>query len=269
MVRKWSSLAALGSVFSASAIADCPPPVSVSEMDVYPSAESVPANLLRFYLYFPRSMGREISASDIRLVKSDGSEISQAFLPMRYELWSSDRRRLTLILDPGRVKTGLSSHDMRGRALVVGENFALQVSRTLKDSDGCDLGADLSFGFSVLPASLKPLLPQTWSIEVPASGTRAALKLDLGHPHDHLSMAYRIRIQTEDGQPIAGEVKLAEEESVWVFVPRDNWSPVEHKIIIDERLEDLAGNRPGVPFDRKIDAPQKNEVRELTFVPRY
>jgi len=268
MILRWSYLAALSSTFSVSMMAECPPPISASQIEIYPSAKSVPANLLRFYLYFPRPMGRQTLDSDIRLVSPDGREVSQAFLPMRYDLWSSDRRRVTLILDPGRVKTGLASHNTHGRALIVGEDFELQVSQTLRDSNGCDLGADMFFSYSVRAAELTPILPQSWSIKIPDSGTKTPLKLDLGHPHDHLSMAYRIRVHAENGEPIGGQIKLFENERIWTFVPRENWSASPYKIVIDDRLEDLAGNRPGVAFDRNVEAPGQSWARELTFVPQ-
>lgn len=268
MLKKWCVSILASGVLSAPVVAECPPPISTSEIEVFPSAQSLPENLLRFYLYFPRSMSREIASSDILLVNPEGLEVTQAFLPMRFELWSPDRRRLTLILDPGRVKTGLRSHNALGRALTAGEGFELRVPGTLKDSEGCGLLADTSFDFSVRPADLQPPAPKTWSIAVPSAETREALKVDLGRPHDHLSLAFRIRVKTREGQSIAGRIGFEANESVWTFVPRDNWKPAPHSIVIDERLEDLSGNRPGVAFDRPPGTQIEEWARELTFTPR-
>ena len=249
--------------------AECPSKIPASEIEVFPSAASVPENLIRFYLYFPRPMHREISPSDIRLIDSSGQDVPQAFLPMRFELWTSDRRRLTLILDPGRVKTGLESHSTLGRALRAGDDVELKLMSSLKDSNGCGLEADASFDFTVRSADRDPLAPDTWSIEVPKAGTQAALKIDLGRPHDHLSMAYRIRVQSLDGLAVAGSIELEANERVWSFVPRDSWTPKPHKIVIDDRMEDLAGNRPGIAFDRPPGAPARDWVREITFTPQH
>lgn len=268
MLGKWYGLVLASSALSIQAMAECPTPISASELDVFPSAKSLPENLLRFYVYFPRPMGREIAASDIRLVDSDGQEISQAFLPMRFDLWSTDRRRLTLILDPGRVKTGLASHEAFGRALNAGNRFELQISSALKDFEGCGLGADASFGFSVRSADRDPVAPDAWSIEGPIAGTRKALRVDLGHPHDHLSMAYRIRVADEGGQTVAGMINLEAYERIWTFVPRHPWTASNYKIVIDERLEDLSGNRPGVAFEREPNTPAQDWAREITFTPK-
>ncbi|MEL7284878.1 MAG: hypothetical protein AAGJ68_10215, partial [Pseudomonadota bacterium] len=148
---------------------ECPPPVLANDIEVFPSAERLPENLLRFYLYFPRPMDRDISSVDIQLVDFEGEDELQAFLPMRYELWSSDRRRLTLILDPGRVKTGLKAHETYGRALKASNRFELKVFRGMKDANGCALDTDVSFGFSVKAAERDSLKPETWSIDVPAA----------------------------------------------------------------------------------------------------
>ena len=268
MHGKWSFLALASCAFSASTLAECPPTNVAPEIDVFPSANRLPENLIRFYLYFPRPMGREVTSSEIRLVDSSGQEVTQAFLPIRYELWSSDRRRLTLILDPGRVKTGLASHETFGRALTVGDQFELQVMGSMKDSSGCNLGTDTSFVFSVRAADREPLTPEAWSIEVPTIGSKEVVKINLGRPHDHLSLAYRIRVASEDGQSISGRVDLEANESVWTFEPRAKWTAATYKVTIDERLEDLAGNRPGVAFDRASNVALKEWTREIEFVPR-
>ena len=268
MFGKWSILSLVSCALGGAMMAECPAPISTPDIEVFPSANRLPENIIRFYLYFPRPMRQDIRSSDIRLLDSKGQEVTQAFLPMRYALWSSDRRRLTIILDPGRVKTGLASYETFGRALTVGDRFDLQVLGAMKDSNGCNLGGDVSFGFSVHAAERQPPAPEAWSIEAPTIGSRTALKVDLGRPHDHLSMAYRIRVATEDGQLVPGRVGLAESERIWTFTPRAPWTAAPHKITIDERLEDLAGNRPGVVFDRATDVPVKEWAREITFVPR-
>ncbi len=37
-----------------------------------------------------------------------------------YELWSDDHRQITILVDPGRVKTGLKENLKRGRAFIAG-----------------------------------------------------------------------------------------------------------------------------------------------------
>jgi len=261
-----STLAAFG--FLGQVAAACPPPVQSSEIELFPSAKILPENLLRLYLYFPRPMSPHIQSSDIKLFDAGGKEISQVFLPMRFELWSPDRRRLTLLLDPGRVKTGLISHETLGRALVSGERYTLEIPDSLTDSEGCALGEGASYSFKVTAADKEPPSPDNWQIDVPEATTKSMLSIDLGSPHDHLSMAYRIRILNTDGDPVAGKISLAEDESAWTFQPREAWASSAYRITVDPRLEDLAGNRPGRLFDRVANSEIEDRVEELTFFPR-
>jgi|GEM_PF-4488641 len=95
--------------------------------EVYPSADELPENLLRFFIYFSAPMGSGGIHESFELLDGEGRPVPGVFLDSRYELWSPDRRRLTLLLDPGRVKTGLKAHNRLGRALIVGEEYRLRV----------------------------------------------------------------------------------------------------------------------------------------------
>ncbi|MEM8960927.1 MAG: hypothetical protein AAGD38_05575 [Acidobacteriota bacterium] len=95
-------------------------PTRVSE--IYPTADRLPANLLRAYVYFTEPMDRVGMLSSIDLLDADGEVVPGVFLANRHDLFSPDGRRLTLIFDPGRVKTGLAARDPRGRARVGGRS---------------------------------------------------------------------------------------------------------------------------------------------------
>lgn len=245
----------------------CPALSSLASVELFPTAAILPENLLRLYVYFPRPMGPGVEASDIKLLGAGGQEIQQAFLPTRFDLWSPDRSRLTVLLDPGRVKTGLAAHDALGRALVPGQRYSIKVPGSLIDADGCKLGDDTLFAFKAGPADLHPPSPSEWRIVAPAAASRSALSVDLGSPHDHLSLAYRLRVVTTAGETVAGKVTLADHEQVWQFTPLGDWSTATYRIIVDARLEDLAGNRPGALFDQSVHAADREWVRELSFTP--
>lgn len=263
-----SLLGGLAAVLLANcAAASCPAPDSAAGPELYPTASVLPENLLRVYVYFPRPMGPAVSASDLELLGPDGESIPGAFLPTRFGLWSPDRRRLTVLLDPGRVKTGLVANEALGRALESGQRYAIKVPGTLRDAEDCTLGKDAAFEFTAGPTDYEPPQPETWQLAIPSAGSRDALSVDLGSTHDHVSMAYRLRVFTAAGKRVAGEVALAREERVWQFTPRERWSSVDYQIAIDPRLEDLAGNRPGIVFDRDVDAPVQDWADTLTFSP--
>ncbi|MEO0346634.1 MAG: hypothetical protein AAF229_10280 [Pseudomonadota bacterium] len=254
-------------VLANDAIAACPAADSAAGPELYPTAGVLPENLLRVYVYFPRPMGPDVSASDVLLLGPDGDAIPGAFLPTRFGLWSPDRRRLTVLLDPGRVKTGLEANEALGRALESGVRYSIKVPGTLRDAEDCPLGGDSEFPFTAGPADYDPPAPEAWQFSVPMAGTRDTLAVDLGSTHDHVSMAYRLRVFTAAGERVGGDVALARAERVWAFTPRETWSSAPYQIAIDPRLEDLAGNRPGVRFDRDLDEPVREWNRVLPFTP--
>lgn len=237
------------------------------EVDIYPTAEVLPDNLLRFYVYFPRRMSGQVSASDLRLLDADGQPIRDALLATTYELWSPNRQRLTVLLDPGRVKTGLHANDTLGRALVSGQRYAIQVPASLIDSTGCLLGKTTTYSFTAGPTDVEPPSPGAWRVAPPRTGSKDTLVVDLGSPHDHLSMAYRIRVVDQDGKVVAGQIDVSDSEQVWQFTPREDWSSQDYRISVDPRLEDLAGNRPGARFDRDLAVPKRHWDREVAFAP--
>ena len=267
MLMKTAALVALLTISGGGVCHACSENTSDRSVDFYPTNHILPENLLRIYIYFPRPMGRETKSSDLTLLDQNGSVLNGVFLSPIYDLWSPDRTRLTLLLNPGRVKTGLHANTTQGRALTQGESYTLKVPGELEDSFGCPLGANSFFSFSVGPSDFTPPDPSDWVIDTPRSGTRMALNLDLGSSHDHLSMAYRIRVLDDKRTSLPGAIRLKKNERVWSFIPEHDWSDQFYLISIDPSLEDLAGNRPGGLFDHEIGAPLPNWTDELRFKP--
>ncbi len=236
--------------------------------DVYPSANRLPQNLLRFYVYFSSPMRRESVHGALSLVTSDGLIAPGVFLENRYELWSPDSRRLTVILDPGRVKTGLSSHHEHGSALIEGAAYKLKISREAVDARGCQLVEPFTKPFTVVSSDVVAPNIASWSLNVPTFGSRDPVTLHLDRSHDHVSMAHRIRAMSLDGRKIAGQIRLLDEESTWQFTPRDSWSGANYVLTIDPMFEDLAGNRLTGHFDDASgEARQHQRIHQSIEIP--
>ena len=265
-MRKIALSIALGASMSATAAA-CPAPDPTAGVDIYPTAAILPANLLRLYVYFSRRMATGDILDHIAMVDAEGQVIDGVFLSNSYDLWSPDRRRLTLLLDPGRVKTGLSAHHALGRALAEGQSYMLRVYGTAPDAGGCPLGVDTEYRFTAGPPDLDPPAPAGWIMDLPAAGSRAPLQVDLGSPHDHLSLAYRLRVHDAHGNLVPGALALGPQETTWLFTPSAPWKMSGYHLTIDPRLEDLAGNRPGQLFDQPIGLELAQAELRLRFLP--
>ncbi|MEL6953659.1 MAG: hypothetical protein AAGM12_09965 [Pseudomonadota bacterium] len=223
--------------------------------------------MLRVYVYYPRAMAASAGLSDIQLLDADGTPMDGVFLPTREDLWSQDRRRLTVLMDPGRVKTGLESSEAMGRALRSGQSYTLAVSGASLDAAGCVLGQNTAVSFQVGPPDFDPPDPSEWVLSVPKAGSRDPLLVDLGSPYDHLSLAFRLRILDAEGSIVPGQIGLSPDEDGWEFTPRAPWMAEAYSLAIEDSLEDLAGNRPGALFDRPSGQAPEPWLNRLAFQP--
>ncbi|MBV6657312.1 MAG: hypothetical protein KI785_06035 [Devosiaceae bacterium] len=244
----------------------CTGPGTTRVDQIYPSGPVVPDNILRLYLYFTGPMAEDDILSSVRLAGADGAPIDGAFLSNLFDLWSPDRTRLTVLFDPGRVKTGLVAHEALGRALSEGERYTLSVTTDALDADGCALEQPFTHNFVAGPTDLDPPDPGAWDVDLPSLGTREPLAISLGSAHDHLSMAFRIRVRRGDDS-VAGRLALSDAETVWLFTPRDPWSADRYAIAIEPEFEDLAGNRPGRLFDQLMGQEMPAPELQLWFSP--
>src|SRR5258705_7592763 len=89
---------------------------------VQPSGPEVPANLLRLSIRFAAQVEGPLLPR-LSLLRADGRQVQAPFLEQ--ELWSPSGKILTVMMHPGRVKTGLKAQDEKGPILSVGEDVAL------------------------------------------------------------------------------------------------------------------------------------------------
>jgi len=116
-------------------------PASTEVTGIRPTAAQVPFNLLRLYVWFSGPMSEGCAARQLRLTRDDGSLIAGALLPAEQELWDAAHRRLTVLLDPARIKRGLAGHQEAGYPLRAGEPFRLVVGSGFRDARGLPLRA--------------------------------------------------------------------------------------------------------------------------------
>lgn len=216
---------------------------------IYPTANVLPENLLRLYVYFSAPMRHDVGVEHIAIKDASGALVPDVFLPTRYALWSPDRTRLTVMLDPGRVKSGLDAHEAKGRALQAGRSYTLVVNPTMLDQSGCLLSSSFEKPFEAGGLDFDIPSPSDWSFDVPNAGTSDPLSVKLNGSHDHLSLAYGLRVRDENGETVRGRIGVSDGESTWLFQPTDPWMASSYTITVDEKFEDLAGNRTAGLFD--------------------
>jgi hypothetical protein len=225
-------------------------------MHIYPTAARLPVNALRFYVHFsaPMSEGLAGAAIELRDVGS-GQVLPGAILPMEPELWDPRRTRLTLLMDPGRIKRGLAPHTEVGYPLTPGHDVALVVDRAFLDASGAPLAAGAERGYTVGPGIRQRLEPRSWHIEAVHAGTRFPVRAIFDRPVDH-ALGLRCLTVTDDaGKAVPGQSTLGAGERSWTFTPASTWNSSPYALLVAPELEDVAGNSVTRVFDRDLANP--------------
>jgi hypothetical protein len=237
-------------------LAPAGPPARV--VAIYPSARVVPDNLLRCYVQFSAPMSQGNSYAHLHLRdQTTGADVVEPFLELPQELWSPDGTRLTLLLEPGRVKRDLVPREQLGPILVAGRNYTLTVDADWPDADGRPLAAAEHKQFRAGKAESHQLDPGSWKIEPPAAGTRGPLAVRFPRPLDHAMLERVLRVQrVKAGVPasaasseLPGTIGVGDEETRWTFEPSEPWAPGRYVLAVSTQLEDPAGNNLGRPFE--------------------
>ena len=218
---------------------------------IFPSSRELPENQLRLYLEFSAPMTTGMAATHLRLVDDDGQEVKGAFLQVEEELWDPERRRLTVLFDPGRVKRGLRANLELGGPLTAGRRYTLVVDAGWRDGTGTPV-APANKSFTAVAADRTMPDPEGWLVTPPRAGSIDAVAVTFSEPLDFPLARRALTVVNADGQRVPGTVEVAEQERQWRFVPFEPWTTAPYSVLVDRRLEDLAGNNLTRLFDADL-----------------
>ena len=238
---------------------DAPPVVSYFERSstavptttvthVYPSVDVLPENQLKFYLQFSAPMSGGGVYEHIRLRDSGGRDLDKPFLELDEELWDPAMTRLTILIDPGRIKRGVKPHEDIGALFEAGKSYTLTIDPAWRDAGGQPLRAGFSKTFRATTADRTPPDTSRWMIQAPKPATREPLVVQFDEPMDR-ALALRLISVLAPGRTVTGEASLTEGERRWMFVPDRPWRTGTHRVQVATTIEDLAGNNIGKAFD--------------------
>jgi len=209
---------------------------------IYPTANRLPENLLRFYIYFNTPMKKGQALEHVKLIDGKGGIDNHVFMEFKQELWSADGKRLTLLFDPGRIKRGVSTNILRGAALITGKKYKLSICGDWEDVHGQLLTMNTVKEFMVDKGYHKPMKVANWFIDMPKANTNAPLILKFDRIIDHALIQSMIRIEDEKNNQLPGHWQVLENERLIRFMPKTKWENGNYQIGIDSRLEDITGN---------------------------
>lgn len=221
---------------------------------LYPSGDSLPENLLRFYACFSQPMQRGWAEDSVALLGPDGRPVPDALYRPPIELWDRSMRCLTILLDPGRLKRGVGPNRALGPPLKAGEQYTLAIGASMIDSDGRPLREPVFKAFRVTEAIREPIAIEHWKIRLPARNTSRPLELTFPRPLDWALLRHSLSIESEDGRSIDGRALINRSETQWKFIPRSPWGAGRYYARVGSDLEDVCGNNLRGAFDRPLRA---------------
>jgi hypothetical protein len=228
---------------------------------IFPSAPEVPENLLKFYVHFSAPMRRGRIYEHIHLRDEAGKDVELPFLELDEELWDPEMKRLTLFIDPGRIKREVKPLEDIGPALEQGRRFTLEIDASCRDAAGKPLMQKYAHSFRVGAPDRTPIIPAEWKLAAPATASVVPLSVTFPEPMDHALALRLIQVVREDGSAVEGSATLTDAERRWNFTPAQPWKSGQHYVVAPAVLEDLAGNNIGKAFE--VEMVDRGEPREL------
>ena len=236
-------------------------------VEVYPTADALPENLLKMYIQFSSPMREGESDQHIFLLDDNNDTLPAVFLALQPELWNKERTVLTVWLDPGRIKRELIPNQELGNPLTKGKLYTLIVSDNWKDVQGLPLKQPHSKQFIVgARDSLKPDI-EKWMLNLPVAETIQPLTIHFGEPLDYFLLQETIKIVDEKNNVVGGKIEVSNNERRLRFIPNNKWVKGSYRLQVASILEDVAGNNLNRPFDREIGKDLNND--KLVFEKRF
>ncbi len=248
-------------------VRDLGPLTTLTRID--PTADVLPENVLRFYVHFSRPMSQGEAYEHVGLLDSENRPIDLAFLEIAEELWDRSGTRLTLLIDPGRIKTGLKPRQEAGPVFEVGHSYTLVVDRDWPDADGRPLKDSYRKPFRIGPPDNRQPVPDAWKIHPPAAGSRDPLTMALDGPLDRPLAERLIQVEDAQGDVVLGQAALDEPGTGYRFRPDGPWKSGNYTIRVGKSLEDLAGNSVERPFEVDLFQVDRPADRGQTVVRRF
>jgi hypothetical protein len=217
---------------------------------IYPSADVLPSNQLRLYIYFSAPMSRGEAAQHIHILDENGRPLegAEAVLLRGEELWDPQFQRLTMTFDPGRIKRELTSNRMIGPPIAEGKHYTIVIDREWRDARGVPMIESFRKQFKGGPAQRTAPDPKQWHIIPPNAGTTTALVVEFPTPMNFALLQRMIQVFGDPGT-IPGTIDVDRQETQWRFTPKTPWKAGSYRLVVDTGIEDLAGNHVGQLFD--------------------
>ena len=159
------------------------------------------------------------AAGRFHLLAEDGGELIGALLPMPPELWDRPRRRLTVLLEPGRIKRGIAT-ERPGRAAARARHLGhLRGGRPTHRCCGCAVGERRAAHVSNRRAHSLARGPQVGGTCSWPDSAGDQLVVRFGRSLDRALVRRCLKVVGPDGRVVPGQAVLDRDAAIWTFTP--------------------------------------------------
>jgi hypothetical protein len=236
-------------------------------LNIFPSQDTLPENLLKIYLQFSSPMREGDSKKYLTLVDEKNDTMQFVFLDLQPELWSQEGTILTVWLDPGRIKRDLIPNRKLGNPLQNGKSYTVMISDQWQDTKGLKLKQSFSKRFFTTTRDSISPDPASWGLNTVTANTTQPLEINFKEPLDYFLLQETIGIADKNNIEVPGEIRILDKEKGIRFIPANKWKPGKYVIQVQPVLEDLAGNNLNRPFDRDLSVKKINEDKIIFIKP--
>jgi hypothetical protein len=212
-------------------------------------------------------MRRGFADDHVELEESDGRKLP-ALLRLDAELWNKRHTVLTVLMHPGRLKSGIGVAKDSSLPLRAGRRYRLVIKADWPSRYGSRLEDAAEKRFEAARPWLTQLDRHKVKVMAPGARSRDWLKLRFDRPLNWAQMRRAIAVVGNRDKPLPGRVNICNSEREWWFRPSVEWTSCDYRILVDGGLEDLCGNG----FERPFEGPPAELAGErrlvLPFVPR-
>ncbi len=223
-------------------------------VSIFPLAEELPENLLKFYFVFSKPMEIGKVYNHLRLFQED-EEVQRAFIELSPELWNETGDQLTVWIEPGRIKRDLGPNLKLGPVLEAGKTYRLVLDKDFRSRTGKTLEVEFEKRFTVVERDEQ--IPKIGEVKfkLPGKNTSSSASFLFHEPMDYaISTMSEIYLGDE---LIVGKWHMPQDD-ILTFWPAKDWEDGEYSLEISSRAEDLAGNNFIRPFD--VDLTKTKEL---------
>lgn len=238
-------------------------------LNIYPTVNEVPENLLKMYFEFSKPMQEVGSTLDfIQVFNKTTNKKVDIFLELETELWNKSHTILTLWLDPGRIKKDLIPNKEKGLPIVKGHEYEIKINALFRDANGSNLDKDYLKTFTVIEADKNKPSIDNWNV-ITSIATNHDIKIEFNEPLDAILLQETIKIYDVSNNVIDAKMMLSNNQKSIELKHTNGLKGGKYKVRIESRLEDLAGNNLNRLFDEDLQSNKPKDtsaIKEISFI---